>query len=603
MRDRLKRIWLRAGVYASDHRVIPIVILAAFIVLPGIVAVAGAPKDWYPTGDVSHTELMLRAIPKHMPLIGVAARVGNDINNQGSTPGASMAYLLYPVYLLFFRSSYGVLVSVLVLHLAAIAGGLALLRRFGGSALSVIAAAGIAVMVRSLAPRFFLEPWNVWIPVFAFFVFLVLIWGVALGRHRCLPWAVAVGVHCVQTHISYVPIVVAPLLVYGIVAWRAARREGSNRTIWLSLVVGVVLWIPPVIEQLRPGPGNLRRLWDEFGTSHSDNVGVRAAIKAMMGEFNLAGPFVTGPGKAPYDAPNLLGFVAFVSVVIVGFVVAWRRRDREVLTLQGVLATVTFVGFVATSRVFGRFYDYVIRWMWIIAVMWVVVSVWSVWRKVLVDRAALVRGGRWMLAVSLSSIVVWGSVDSAGAEPPYRNDSRLVRGLSEQLAPILDPNLDYLLRWHDPAALGGTGFGLLLEMEKRGDSLFVDQWAGAAARPYRVRDERVPGAVDDVLWLITGEENISRFGSRDDAKLLAEFDPRSPEEVVESDRLRTEIESRMRSLGHPEWIDLLDSQYGHMQILLFTEIPDDLFVSVARYSEIRVPGAVFEVAVGAPLYP
>ena len=164
-------------------------------------------------------------------------------------------------------------------------------------------------------------------------------------------------------------------------------------------------------------------------------------------------------------------------------------------------------------------------------------------------------------------------------------------------------NLDYLLRWHDPAALGGTGFGLLLEMEKRGDSLFVDQWAGAAARPYRVRDERVPGAVDDVLWLVTGEENISRFGSRDDAKLLAEFDPRSPEEVVESDRLRTEIESRMRSLGHPEWIDLLDSQYGHMQILLFTEIPDDLFVSVARYSEIRVPGAVFEVAVGAPLYP
>ena len=72
---------------------------------------------------------------------------------------------------------------------------------------------------------------------------------------------------------------------------------------------------------------------------------------------------------------------------------------------------------------------------------------------------------------------------------------------------------------------------------------------------------------------------------------------------IESDGLRTLIEQQMLELEHPEWITLLDSQYGHMQILLFTDIPDDLFAKVARYSEIRVPGAVFEVPVGAPLFP
>lgn len=202
----------------------------------------------------------------------------------------------------------------------------------------------------------------------------------------------------------------------------------------------------------------------------------------------------------------------------------------------------------------------------------------------------------------LAGSVMWGGVSSVGAEPPYRNDSRLVAGLSAQLDGRLDPSIDYLLRWHDPAALGGTGFGLLLEMEKRGDHLYVDHWAGAAARPYRVRDEMRPGDVDSVLWLVTGAENIERFSTRDDATLLAEYDPRSGAEAVESDGLRVRIEERMLALGHPEWITLLDSQYGHMQILLFTEIPDDLFVDVARYSEIRVPGAVFEVPVGAPLF-
>ena len=601
----LRRLYARAGVMSTDHRAWFAVACALVIALPGVVAVAGAPKDWYPTGDVSHTELMLRAIPRHFPLIGVAARVGNDINDQGSTPGASMAYLLYPVYLLFFRSSYGVLVSVLVAHVLAIAATVAVARRLGGAAMAFITAFGLAVMVRALAPRFFLEPWNVWVPVFAFFVFLVLLWGLVLGHRRCLPVAVLVGTHCVQTHVSYVPLVVGSLVIFGAYALWDARRDGDSmrRPILWSVVIGAVMWLPPVIEQLRPGPGNLRRLWDEFATSHADNVGVRAAVKAMVGELNLAGPVVTGPGKAPYDSPNLVGFVGFAALCVIGVVVARRRRDAEVLALQSVMGVVTALGLVATSRVFGRFYDYVIRWMWAVAVMWFVVSVWSLWRNSSRFDGRTRRRLVIASAVVFSGVVVWGGVDSVGARPPYRNDSRLVAGLAAQLESRLDPSTDYLLRWHDPAALGGTGFGLLLEMDKRGDHLFVDHWAGAAARPYRVRDELVQGSVDSVLWLVTGRENISRFATRDDATLLAEFDPRSAAEAVESDGLRTRIEERMTSLGHPEWITLLDSQYGHMQILLFTDVPEDLFVDVARYSEIRVPGAVFEVPVGAPLYP
>ncbi|MFM8945689.1 MAG: hypothetical protein ACKOJC_03115, partial [Actinomycetota bacterium] len=96
---------------------------------------------------------------------------------------------------------------------------------------------------------------------------------------------------------------------------------------------------------------------------------------------------------------------------------------------------------------------------------------------------------------------------------------------------------------------------------------------------------------------------IERFATRADAIQIAYFDPRSPAEKAESDGLRVKIESSMRAAGHPEWIDLLDSQYGHMQILLFTPVSRDVFELVARYSEIRLPAAVFAVPPGAPLYP
>jgi len=61
---------------------------AALILIVTLGAVAGS--TWLLTGDFSHTEFMVRALPRHPPLIGVAARV----KDLGSTPAPSMAYLL-----------------------------------------------------------------------------------------------------------------------------------------------------------------------------------------------------------------------------------------------------------------------------------------------------------------------------------------------------------------------------------------------------------------------------------------------------------------------------------------------------------------------------
>ena len=588
---------VRARNWALGHPLVTLVLMTVVVMLPAIVAVASNLfVDWHPTGDMSLAELMMRGIPDNPPLVGVAARVGRDINDQGYKPGPSMAYALYPVYLAMFRSSISVIVSTLVVHMAGVLATLFFVRRWFGWRATVITAFLLAVMVRSLAPGFFLEPWNTWIPVFAYTLFLVLVAGVLLGHHRALPLAVAVGYHCLQTHISYVPLVagaLVPLVVW--LVWTTRRSGAWRRPVAWSTAVSFVMWLPPLIEQLQPGPGNLRRVWEHFTNPPDETVGLRAAFRALAGEFNLAGPFVTGPGRDPTDDPRWWGFVAFVAVVLAGLV-AWRRhRDRQLGRLYVVLGWSTLIGFYATSRVFGTFYDYVIRWSWLLAAFWMVVSLWSVAIDIAASRR-FTRVGVTALGAVVLGVVVAGSVASAGAELPYRSDSRLVANLGAQLAPSLDREAVYLLRWHDPASLGGTGFGFVLEMEKRGDTLKVDPWAKATVRPYR-------SLADAVLWFVVGSENIERFAQRGDAERLAEYDPRSPDERAESNELRLRIEERIRQLGHPEWITLLDSQYGHTQVVYNVESPADLDVLVNRYNEIRLPGAVFRVPVGAALYP
>ena len=577
-----------------------IFLLSIIVALPGVVAVASNLfLDWHPTGDMSLAELMMRGIPDHPPLVGVAARVGRDINDQGYKPGPSMAYVLYPVYLLLGRSSIGVIISTLVVHVVGIWSTLAVARRWFGWSLAGPLALGLAVMVRSLAPEFFLEPWNTWIPVFAYPLFLVLVAGVLSGRLHALPWAAAVGYHCFQTHISYVPLVVSVLaasILWVITStWRT--RTWVRPLAWTALVTAV-MWLPPVIEQLLPGRGNLKRVWSHFTEPPSDTVGFRVAARAMAGEMNLGGPFVVGPGRVTTDPVVWWGFVLFLCAIAVGMMAWWRRRDGDRSRMLVVVGGSTLVGLYATSRVFGTFYDYVIRWMWVLAVVWLA---WSAWALL----ASLSSTIRRRMGVGIGALIVGvaaaGSAMSMGAEVPYRSDSRLVAAIGSQLENRLvgRDGAEFMWRWHDPASLGGTGFGMVLEMEKRGVVLKVDDWAKATVRPYRSFDE---SEADAVLWWVVGENNIARFSARPDAVKLAEFDPRSDVEKVESLDLRTRIEGRMKELGHPEWIELLDSQYGHTQVVYNVDSPQDLKNMVGRYNDLRLPGAVFEVPVGSPLF-
>ena len=252
-----------------------------------------------------------------------------------------------------------------------------------------------------------------------------------------------------------------------------------------------------MIEQLRPGTGNLRKLYHQFSDPGEPFVGGRAAIKAMIGRFNLLGPWIMDAQKDPLTRPNYIGFVLFVALVAVSARFAWTRRERIELSLYAVLITATVLGLFSTMRIFGIFFEYVIRWMLPLVALWVATCVWSCWltwrarpqteaegqrdvdRRPRVAAAAVIA-----LAVALTGI---GVARAATAEVPYERDSAITGALAGQLEASLDPTKRYQINEVDPVALGSVAFGLALELEKHSDiHAGVGPWGVAGVTPFRV---------------------------------------------------------------------------------------------------------------------
>ena len=106
----------------------------------------------------------------------------------------------------------------------------------------------------------FTHAWNPFAAIPFFVLFLVLAWGFALGHRWCLVGALAAGTFVVQCHVAYAPLVAVALVwaTIVVVVDRPPQSRGARwtRVLGSSAAVLVVLWLPPVIQELRDRPGN-----------------------------------------------------------------------------------------------------------------------------------------------------------------------------------------------------------------------------------------------------------------------------------------------------------------------------------------------------------
>jgi hypothetical protein len=583
-----------------------IVLAAVLAIIPAIVTLVRlAGRHWYPAGDMAQAELHVRGFWHSPPLVGAAGRIESDSGVQGSHPGPSLWFLLYPVYALLGRTSFGLMVSVTAVDLASFLVALWLAFRRGGVALLLLVAALLPILVRASGPAFFIEPWNPWIAVFPFLVFLLSMWAVVDGEVAFLPLAVLAGSHCIQCHTGYILLVAAILaaatLWTVVEEWRAGRERRNRMLRWLAIAAGagVLIWIPPVIDQLTRTPGNMSILVQHFGSPREPYLPKRIVAKVLASELSIAGPWLTGPTLV---TRNMLGAVVTLALWGGAIWAAVRARLRSALLLHGLLGVAAIAAIASVERIFGGYQEYTIRWFWVLTGFIVVASLWTLWTA-LAPRGPR-RAGAAVVAVAVVVAVALGFTGIAAAQFGARAqlsgapDSALVGALAGPTAAALQPHGRYLVRWWDPVGLGATPFGLVLELERRGFTTGVDQQYSAAALPQRVMRE---DTADGVLYVVLGSK-IDEVRGTPGVKEVASADLRTDAERARYDDLHAYLVRRFTELGRADLAAQLDSQAGSAGLLFIQPpLPRDVADAVSELVSLRLPAAVFLVPPGTPV--
>ena len=144
------------------------------------------------------------------------------------------------------------------------------------------------------------------------------------------------------------------------------------------------------------------------------------------------------------------------------------------------------------------------------------------------------------------------------------------------------------MRWDDPVYLGGLGFGVLLDLERRGYDVGVDPEYATGAEPHRVF---CPGEYDAVLTVATSPSRVADWRARPGVREVAAADPRTPEERAASDRDRAILAAYLDEQGKPS--EQADVDAALTGFVLSTKLPRSVNDAAGRLIATSVPSAVF----------
>ena len=580
--------------------------------LPALIALVTLLRGnhWYPAGDMAQAELHMRGFFDHPPLVGAAGRIVDDNGLQGSHPGPGLWVAMLPVYLLGGRSSGALMAAVVSVHIASVATALWLAIRRGGKLFGGLIAIFCLAIMRASGPDFMIEPWNPWLAVLPFLVFVFLI-GESISssstnrtRLRFLVGSVVVGSYCIQCHAGYVLLVggavVAALLTMLLGERNSADRLGkTTKAIGSTAGVFVLVWLPVLIDQWRRTPGNLTVLWQHFGSPSEPTIPLRDAVRVIATQMNVFGPWLTGPGAhAPSESwARYIGCFVFVALWVGATLVASRQRERVMLRWQMMLAGFLALGMLSILRIFGPYFEYTVRWFWILAGFTLAHSL-LVLIRLTSGRSALPFIQQTKIVLLGSVLIATGVFASAvqahdQAHLPGPTDSSIVGQLVPQALTRLESDKKYLLRMYDPYTLNATGFGSVLELERQGIHVGVEWFQAAAALPHRVMSEN---EADEILWVVVGPA-ISRANVDPTLTRIAYVNPRTAAEEAHAQQLLQDIAAGLIASGREDLVAALDTP-GASLIFAEPPLPIDLAEMVKDLILLGQPVAMYSATPG-----
>jgi hypothetical protein len=587
--------------------------LTVLLAIPLVIAlvVLRHPR-WYPLGDLAQTEMRVRAVPsRHAPLIGLPGRLG-QLGTQGSHPGPMSFWLLWPFYQLFGAQAWALQAAAVSLHVVALGTALWIAYRRGGTRLALGVAVVLAVLMRAYGAAFLTEAWNPYLPILAWIVVLLALWSVVVDDLLLLPVAVFAASFCMQTHLPYLGL--SGGLVFLTVVFvfaRAFLQRGDDpgalrrATRWTAgaAAVGVVVWIPALIDELTQSPGNLTVVWRELTNPPEPPIGARPGLSWVLVHLNPWHILSRGMLTTSAAASVIPGVIVLL-VWLVTVVVAARARHRQLLALHGVVGASLLLAAFSLVRVHGFPWYYLTLWGWGICGVLLLAVVWTL-GNVTVQHA----GGNlshWIptavdgvLAVVVVACVSQFSIEATSAEVPLRRYSATVGVVAPPVIRALDKGTvpgggrrgHYLVTWTDPISIGTTGYGLFDELDRQHFRVGALRVHRGGVPPYQLLD---PKNATAVVHLSVGHD-IEVWRQKPGVVQVSYYDPRSPAQLAEYLRLHAAVTNDLNAIGKSDLVPNVD---GNTFISsLDPRIPEPDRIMLSRMVGLSLPTAVF---VGPP---
>ena len=274
----------------------------------------------------------------------------------------------------------------------------------------------------------------------------------------------------------------------------STERPGRWAAVAAALLL--VLWLPPIIDQVGEDPGNMSILVGQFSDDDIPAAGWRTATEVMLARLD---PVELASGDGETTAGSALG-LAFLAAWALAAGAAVARRDRlpsDLVRLHLVAGVAAALGVVSLSRVQGPMFPYLTLWSWGTAVVMAAATVWTavaLWtrarRREAGRRRPVVAAVAGVAAVAILAVATFAA---SGAEPPLPERTARDRALIPTALDALEagtvPGFDdddrYLVGAQDPSSGSLSSLTLLNEMDKRGFDARIAVGAAHAAGSHR----------------------------------------------------------------------------------------------------------------------
>ena len=518
--------------------VIVAAILTAIVIWPLFDAGRAALElVWRPSGDWAVLTMRVEDVGRHTPLVGPYSRFG------WNHPGPLMYWLLAFPYHLFGDKPEALLAAAATLNALTVAALSAVAWRRGRLPLVALTMTATAILIHAMGPAMIRDPWNPFITLLPLALTVYLVWSVIEGDFWMWPPLAFLVSFELQSHIGYLPM----LAMLGVSVFAIAWRRKSFNTLlptsakqrwWvlgLSSAVVIGCWLPVLLDQVA-GTGNLGAIAHYFLTNGDSPAGFGTAFHVAADQLRFpSAPWLGRSELAGLDGALLGSGLAALVVPILSMTgslwLAVRMRVLAALRLQLVVIATALGGLIATARVTGPLFDWVVRWWWVIACLWWLSIIWVLW-SVLYERIttqSMQRIATGLLAViaTVVTLAATGPITSATSStpPPSPSTGIVLDGFLQQTLDALQGS-GPLLVVTTGSVRGDYGDALRLQLERAGIQVVAESNMISHLGPQRSESNRTPVGT---LWIVSADQ-ITQFKADPSMKFLGGWDPLTQDE-------------------------------------------------------------------------